>query len=77
MNFVWFQDDTLEDEDADVESATGMELPGYQPEEIPEEQYNGPAFPPKLPSTDRQLTSDLIAEDIRRRDILQNKATEW
>ncbi|XP_053401553.1 protein TALPID3-like isoform X2 [Mercenaria mercenaria] len=70
-------DDTIVDEDADVESAIGLELPGYQPEEVPEEQHNGPAFPPKLPSADRQLTSDLIAEDIRRRDILQNKATEW
>lgn len=74
---IYHEDDTFVDEDADVESAIGLELPGYQPEELPEEQYNGPAFPPKLPSDDRQLTSDLIAEDIRRRDILQNKATEW
>ena len=66
----------VEDED-DVETAIGMELPGYQPVESPEVQYNGPVFPPKQPSIDRQLTSELIAEDIRRKDMLQNQANDW
>lgn len=74
---IYHEDDTLVEEDADVETATGLELPGYQPEEVPAQQYDGPTFPPKMPSADRQFTADLIAEDIRRRDLLQNKATEW
>lgn len=72
-----FQDESFTDEDADVETATGLEFPGYQAVEPTTQPYHGPSFPPKQPSTDRQLTSDLIAEDIKRRDILQNKATEW
>ena len=67
----------VSDEDADVETATGLQFPGYQPVETPEVPYNGPVFPPKQPSTERQLTSDLIAEDIKRRDLLQNKAMDW
>ncbi|KAL4237536.1 hypothetical protein ACF0H5_002250 [Mactra antiquata] len=73
---MYHEDDTLNEEE-DVETGTGLELPGYQPEELPEEPNYGPAFPPKLPSNDRQLSSDLIAADIKRRDLLQNKATEW
>ncbi|XP_052275900.1 TALPID3 protein-like isoform X2 [Dreissena polymorpha] len=80
---VYHQDDTLQDEDDydddndDNEDGTGLEYPGYKREEVEEVQYNGPVFPPKMPSSERQLTSDLIAEDIRRRDLLQNKANEW
>ncbi|XP_052767112.1 protein TALPID3-like isoform X2 [Mya arenaria] len=74
---IYHEDDTFEDEEDDVETAPGLQLPGYQPEEEPDVPYNGPAFPPKLPSNERQLTSDLIADDIRRRDLLQNQANEW
>lgn len=72
------QDDTLpEEEDADVETATGLELPGYQPAQGPEEVYRGPKFPPQVVSGDRQITADLIAENIRQRDLLQNSCMEW
>ncbi|KAL3874047.1 hypothetical protein ACJMK2_037111, partial [Sinanodonta woodiana] len=64
----------VEEEDADVESATGIELPGYQAPEHPPQEHHNLEFPP---SGDRQMTSDIIAEDIRRRDALQNKAVEW
>ncbi|KAK3597345.1 hypothetical protein CHS0354_034588 [Potamilus streckersoni] len=67
----------VEEEDADVESATGIELPGYQAPEPPLQQQRKPEFPPRPFSGDRQMTSDIIAEDIRRRDALQNKAVEW
>ena len=70
-----FQDESFLDED--LETGTGLHIPGYQPVRAPEQQYEGPVFPPKQPSTERQLTSDIIAEDIRRRDMMQNKATEW
>ena len=72
-----FQDESFSDEDAGIETATGLQYPGYQPVEPPAQPYHGPAFPPKQPSGERQLTSDVIAEDIKRRDLLQNKATEW
>ena len=72
-----FQDVSFSDEDADIETGTGLHIPGYQPVKPPEQPYEGPSFPPKQPSAERQLTSDIIAEDIRRRDMMQNKATEW
>jgi len=73
------QDDTIVDEeDADVESATGLELPGYQPQESPEIPSHRPKFPPEFQTDrERQITADLIADDIRRRDAMQNNCMDW
>jgi len=62
-----------------VETAPGLELPGYQMEELPASRvdHGGAVFPPRQPDPSRQLTSDRIAADIRRRDLLQNEANEW
>ena len=66
------------DDDFDPESAPGMELPGYRPPTPPEHREPGPSFPPKIPGHDRVMAaSDVIAEGIRRKELLHNKAVEW
>lgn len=48
-------------------------LPGYRPYVG---QYNGPAYPPKIPSLP-EPSSDVIAEDLRRRNTMQSQARDW
>ncbi|KAJ8308317.1 hypothetical protein KUTeg_013191 [Tegillarca granosa] len=65
----------ISDEDISPESAPGLALPGYQPPSPPPTVEVVSDFPPKnIPPV---LASDVIAEDIRRRDALQNRAVEW
>ncbi|KAL5009175.1 hypothetical protein ScPMuIL_014756 [Solemya velum] len=64
------------DDDAGPEEAVGLSLPGHQLPELPQ-QYNGPVFPPAFPVERPVIMSDTIADDLRRTDMLQNKAAEW
>ncbi|RUS83052.1 hypothetical protein EGW08_009191 [Elysia chlorotica] len=78
------------DGDPDLEQCgQGLQFPGY--EARPQAEYSGPSFPPQqagagggdwmaggsqAPSRQTQL-SDVIAEDLRRRDLLERNAVYW
>ncbi|XP_046576486.1 LOW QUALITY PROTEIN: TALPID3 protein-like [Haliotis rubra] len=74
------EDEEEEEEDFD-QSGVGIALPGHQPP--PEPEPYGPEFPPpvaRLPQSmklESQITSDMLAEDLRQRDLMQNKAVQW
>jgi hypothetical protein len=67
----------------------GLELPGYHQKQT---RYHGPEFPPKRQHDDgpmphivrerpdvlvQEITSNMIAGDIRRRDMLERNAVDW
>ena len=69
--------------------ARGLQFPGYEPR--PQAEYSGPSFPPQkaaagggdwmaggsqAPPRQSQL-SDVMAEDLRRRDLLERNAVYW
>lgn len=77
----------MTEESSDLEQAgEGIRLPGYEPKNA---EYSGPAFPPSVKRTDADwaaagregqpggLVSDVMAEDLRRRDVLENNAVMW
>ncbi|KAK3702737.1 hypothetical protein RRG08_042722 [Elysia crispata] len=83
-------DDTVTEGDPDLEqSGQGLQFPGYEPR--PQAEYSGPSFPPQkaaagggdwmaggsqAPPRQSQL-SDVMAEDLRRRDLLERNAVYW
>ncbi|XP_069118021.1 TALPID3 protein-like [Argopecten irradians] len=76
----WRNQATLDDlsEDLSPETAPGLALPGYSAPSPPPTPVEIPAFPPMVSGADKLAqASDLIAADIRRRDLLENKASEW
>ncbi|XP_033735935.1 TALPID3 protein-like isoform X3 [Pecten maximus] len=76
----WRNQATLDDlsEDLSPETAPGLTLPGYCAPSPPPTPVEIPAFPPMVSGADKLAqASDLIAADIRRRDLLENKASEW
>ena len=60
--------------DKDDEYGEGISLPGYS---APSQQYHGPSFPPKMQPIKSPPSSDVLATDLHRRDIVENKAVEW
>ena len=59
-----------------ADSEDVISLPGHQ--EPRHEAYHGPQYPPQAPPlVPVTQSSDVLAADIKRRDILQNQATEW
>ncbi|ESO87672.1 hypothetical protein LOTGIDRAFT_234923 [Lottia gigantea] len=69
---------SMVDNYSDVEG-TGIILPGYQHEEYrqPPEPSRVVFKPPNLESYDQNPTSDVIANDIHRQNLLQEKASQW
>ncbi|CAL1539920.1 unnamed protein product, partial [Lymnaea stagnalis] len=79
-------DNTLTEDNSEMEqSGEGINLPGYV---APYSEYSGPEFPPtNKPKADWTagesqgrpvtLVSDVIAEDLRQRDILESNAVHW
>jgi hypothetical protein len=66
------EDETITE---DTDSAA-IDLPGFKA--LPTAVYHGPEFPPQAPRmAQAPPTSDVLANDIRRRDVLQNKALDW
>ncbi|XP_070577910.1 protein TALPID3-like isoform X1 [Ptychodera flava] len=65
-----------EEQEKDLVDGTGISLPGYS--ERPSE-YNGPPFPPQQPPPQVVAfpSSDVLADDIRRRDLLEDRAVHW
>ena len=62
-------------EEEGEEDGTGIALPGYRPKPG---QYHGPRFPPQAPPlVPGDTASDVLAADLRHRDVLQNKAVDW
>ncbi|XP_077992540.1 protein TALPID3-like [Glandiceps talaboti] len=66
-----------EEEENELIDGTGISLPGYR-ERQPTE-YHGPAFPPKQPAPQVVAvpSSDVLASEIGRRDLLENSAIRW
>ena len=63
-------EDTLtEDVDSDA-----IDLPGFKAP--PKPAYHGPVFPPQAPPI-ATPTSSVLANDIRRQDLLQQQALDW
>ncbi|CAG5116718.1 unnamed protein product, partial [Candidula unifasciata] len=73
------------EENSELEqSGEGIRLPGYEPKTAP---YSGPSFPPQIRNPGwadgagevvaAQQMSDVMAEDLRRRDMLENNAVIW
>lgn len=57
------------------EDGTGIALPGFKPHPS---RYHGPQFPPQAPPlVPEETSSDVLAADLRQRDVLQNKAVDW
>ncbi|OWF51359.1 Protein TALPID3 [Mizuhopecten yessoensis] len=76
----WRNQATLDDlsEDLSPETAPGLALPGYCAPSPPPEPVEIPAFPPMVSGAEKLAqASDLIAADIKSRDLLENKAAEW
>ncbi|CAH1792170.1 unnamed protein product [Owenia fusiformis] len=72
-------EDSFDNENFEGEDETpGITLPGYR---VPQGQYNGPEFPPRVhPPPPREVcmpSSDILAADLKRRDMLENKAVDW
>nr|XP_006817963.1 PREDICTED: TALPID3 protein-like [Saccoglossus kowalevskii] len=64
------------EEKDDMIDGTGISLPGY--DESPS-VYHGPPFPPQQPAPQVVAvpSSDVLAEEIGRRDLFENRAIEW
>ena len=73
--------ETLTDVSGDLnpEDAPGIALPGYHPPSPPPVVDRHPVFPQQklLDHLNPPVVSDVLAEDIRRRDNLEKKAEEW
>ncbi|GFO11941.1 talpid3 protein [Plakobranchus ocellatus] len=86
------QDETLTEGDPELEqSGQGLQFPGYEPRS--QAEYSGPSFPPQktghtggagdwmagstqaLPP--QSQLSDVMAEDLKRRDLLERNAVYW
>ncbi|XP_005110510.2 TALPID3 protein, partial [Aplysia californica] len=80
-------DKTITEEDSDLDqTGEGIQLPGYEPRVA---EYSGPSFPPKTGKSGPdwmaggeqmqppQQISDVMAEDLRRKDVLENNAVYW
>lgn len=78
-------EDGDEESSGDEQTGEGIQFPGYEPK-VPE--YSGPSFPPQLSRPDPMvggetvatvapLVSDVMAEDLRSRDILEHNAITW
>ncbi|XP_013407678.1 protein TALPID3 isoform X2 [Lingula anatina] len=65
------------EEEEDELSEPGIALPGYRPQSS---AYHGPPFPPVPPPPTLEPagpSSDILAADLRRRNLLENKAQDW
>lgn len=70
--------DVVEDEEQETTMTEGGEvisLPGHI--SPPPSSYHGPQFPVRIPTMQPSPTSDVLAADIRRADILQRQAVDW
>ncbi|XP_078313405.1 uncharacterized protein LOC111128961 isoform X2 [Crassostrea virginica] len=74
-------EETLTDVSGDLnpEDAPGIALPGHHPPSPPPVEDRHPVFPQQklLDHLNPPVVSDVLAEDIRRRDNLEKKAAEW
>lgn len=85
-----YSDDTFTEGDPDLEqSGQGLVFPGYEPR--PQAEYSGPSFPPQQAKAGggdgmaggiqaapcQSQLSDVMAEDLRRRDELERNAVYW
>ncbi|XP_061173544.1 TALPID3 protein-like [Saccostrea echinata] len=73
-------EETLTDVSGDLnpEDAPGIALPGYHPPSPPPIESRQPVFPQqRLLDYNAPVVSDVLAEDIRRRDDLEKRAEEW
>lgn len=72
--------ETLTDVSGDLnpEDAPGIALPGYHPPSPPPVEDRQPVFPQqRLLDHMHPVVSDVLAEDIRRRDDIEKRAEEW
>lgn len=73
-------EETLTDVSGDLnpEDAPGIALPGYHPPSPPPVEDRQPVFPQqRLLDHMHPVVSDVLAEDIRRRDDIEKRAEEW
>lgn len=64
-------DDTLVEDD---DGADPITLPGHLAPPIP--AYHGPEFPASRVSS-MEPSSNVLADDIKRADLLQNQVVDW
>ena len=57
----------------DSASADAVVLPGHLAP--PPSKYGGPEFPAAV--TNMEPSSDVLADDLRRADLLQNQCVDW
>ena len=57
-----------------TEEMEAISLPGHT---SPPVEYHGPEFPVRIPTMQPEPSSDVLAEDVHRADVLQRQAVDW
>jgi len=63
-----------EQESTMTEEGQVISLPGHT---SPPTTYHGPKFPVRIPTMQPSPSSEVLAADIRRTDLLQKEAIDW